>query len=303
MRSFWIWESMQFFITILNLPHIACKKIQSYPLFYQQLISFWEKVSRKEPLNALEIVNQVIWNNIFLLKQSNSFFYPSLYNKGILKVNDLLDDFGHVMKWASAKLKFDLKEQDAMVWLSVLESIPSQWKRKKKSHDMKIVDDVSAGPSFKNMTVKSVYNTLLRSVKTCPTSQKSMETLLNNHSMNWPEVYMIPHKVTIETSLRVFQYKLLNTIIYLNKRIAKFDPAVNPLCSICSQAPEDIVHLFFHYQKTQQLWELLRSMLSMLHRHITLPDLEPTLAVVGKWCIENNHLIINHIVLIFKKFL
>ena len=42
----------------------------------------------------------------------------------------------------------------------------------------------------------------------------------------------------------------------------------------------------------------------MLPRHITLPDLEPTLAVVGEWCIENNNnLIINHIVLIFKKFL
>ena len=147
------------------------QKIQSYPLFYQQLIGFWEKVSRKEPLNALEIINQVIWNNSFLLKQGNSLFYPSLYNKGILKVNDLLDDFGHFMKWASAKLKFDLKEQDAMLWLSVFESIPSQWWRKVKSDDLKIVDDVSAGPSL-NMTVKSVYNILLRSVKTCPTSQK-----------------------------------------------------------------------------------------------------------------------------------
>ena len=112
---------------------------------------------------------------------------------------------------------------------------------------------------------------------------------------------MIPHKVTIETSLRVFQYKLLNNIIYLNKRIAKFNLAVNPLCSLCSQASEDVVHLFCHCQKTQQLWELPRS---MLHGHITLPDLDPTLAVVGKWCIENNNnLVINHIVLIFKKFL
>ena len=41
----------------------------------------------------------------------------------------------------------------------------------------------------------------------------------------------------------------------------------------------------------------------MLHGHITLPDLELTLTVVGKWCIEYNDLIINHIVLIFKKFL
>ena len=168
-------------------------KIQSYPPFYQQLIGFWEKVSRKEPLNALEIVDQVIWNNSFFLKQGNSIFYPSLYNKQILKVNDLLDDFGHFMKWVSAKLIFDLKEQDAML----------EWKRKVKSHDMKIVDDLSAGPSI-NMTVKFVYNILLRSVKTCPTSQKSVETLLNNYSINWPEVCMIPHKVTMKPLLGFF---------------------------------------------------------------------------------------------------
>ena len=129
---------------------------------------------------------------------------------------------------------------------------------------------MSVGPSL-NMTVRSVYNILLRSAKTCPTSQKSTETLLNNHRINWPEVYMIPHKVTIDTSFRVFQCKLLNNIIYVNKRIAKFDPAVNPLCSLCSQAPEDVVHLFCHCQKTQKLWELLRSMLhGLLHFQISI---------------------------------
>ena len=95
----------------------------------------------------LKLLIQVIWNDSFLLKQGNSLFYPSLYNKGILRVNDLPDDFGHFMKWTSAKLKFDLKEQDAMLWLSVHESLPSQWKKKVKSHDKKIADDVSAGPS------------------------------------------------------------------------------------------------------------------------------------------------------------
>ena len=50
-------------------PSTYCmQKSQSYPSFYQQLIGFWEKVSRKEPLNTLEIVNQAIWNNSFLLK-------------------------------------------------------------------------------------------------------------------------------------------------------------------------------------------------------------------------------------------
>ena len=47
---------------------------QSHPPFYQQLIGLWEKVSRKEPLNAVEIVNQVIRNNSFLLNREIHFF-------------------------------------------------------------------------------------------------------------------------------------------------------------------------------------------------------------------------------------
>ena len=100
------------------------------------------------------------------------------------------------MKWASAKLKLDLKEQDDMLWLSILESIPSKCKRKLKSHNMKIIDDVSAGHSL-NMTVKSAHNILLRSVKTCPTSHKSIEILLNNHSINWPEVSLVENPAKI----------------------------------------------------------------------------------------------------------
>ena len=60
--------------------------------------------------------------------------------------------FGNFMKWVSAKLKFDLILRKTTLFYDVA------FLRKVKSHDMKIVDDVSAGPSL-NMTVKSVYNT------------------------------------------------------------------------------------------------------------------------------------------------
>ena len=104
----------------------------------------------------------------------------------------MLDYSGHFMKWTSAKLKFDLQEQDTMLWLSIVVSIPLPWKKKVKSHSMKVTDDLSASPSL-NMTAKSACNFLLWSVKTCPTSQKSIKILLN-HSINWVDVYMIPKK-------------------------------------------------------------------------------------------------------------
>ena len=62
------------------------------------------------------------------------------------------------MKCVSAKLKFDLILIKTMLFYSVA------FLKKVKSHDMKIIDDVSAGPSIK-MTVKSAYNTFTYTVK------------------------------------------------------------------------------------------------------------------------------------------
>ena len=44
---------------------------------------------------------------------------------------------------------------------------------------------------------------------------------------------MLPRIVTIESSLRSFQYKILNNILYLNERLFKFNIVDSPLCSLC----------------------------------------------------------------------
>ena len=57
-------------------PSQTCKKeINLYPKFYQELISLWEKVCIKEPVDIAEILSQPIWNNHFLQKQDSTLFY------------------------------------------------------------------------------------------------------------------------------------------------------------------------------------------------------------------------------------
>ena len=112
---------------------------------------------------------------------------------------------------------------------------------------------------------------------------------------------MIPEKVTIESSLRVFQYQLLNNSIFFNDRLSKFDLSISPLCSLCQQCPENVLHFFCECQKTQDLWHALCDALSP---HITFPTLQPMTAVLGEWNkVEENNVLIYHILLLFKKFL
>ena len=107
--------------------------------------------------------------------------------------------------------------------------------------------------------------------------------------------------VTIETSLRVFQYKILNNILYLNNRLYKLGFADNPLCSLCTKEPETIKHLFCYCIYTQKLWKSLER---WLRASVVLPALTAEAAIIGKWDAEHSSsLLVNHVTLLFKRFL
>ena len=62
---------------------------------------------------------------------------------------------------------------------------------------------------------------------------------------------MTPRRVTIESSLRIFQYNLhlLNNCVYFNNRLSKFDQPISALCSLCSEVPEEMLHFFVYVLK------------------------------------------------------
>ena len=68
------------------------------------------------------------------------------------------------------------------------------------------------------MTVKHVYRRMLQPLIKQPTSQK-IEILLASLDTDWPQIYMIPQKVTIDSALRGFQYKMLTNTLANDMKI------------------------------------------------------------------------------------
>ena len=105
-------------------------------------------------------------------------------------------------------------------------AIPSTWRKQISNFGKRINDKTLANIVIPNMKVKEVYAKLLVQK---PMSQKTIEKSLGNDDINWQEVYMIPRKVSISSSVRIFQYKILNNILYWNRKISKFDQGVSHL--------------------------------------------------------------------------
>ena len=90
------------------------------------------------------------------------------------------------------------------------------------------------------------------------------EKLFPNKEIEWKCIYLIPRRVTIDTNLRIFQYKVLNNVLYLNKKNFKFKIVFSPLCSFCDLENKTPIHLFYSFTRnqTKSLWSKLQELMN-----------------------------------------
>ena len=152
------------------------------------------------------------------------------------------------------------------------------------------------------LSSKMIYTQLIKSVQKPPTSQTIFERKLNLEGhINWGTVYSLPRKVTIDETTRIFQYRLLHNILFLNKHLHKLKITDTAQCSFCNSADETYMHLFAKCVNTENLWTALQSWLGSTCQ---LPNLDPQNALLGFPMSKSDlPLLTNHILLIFKRSL
>ena len=208
-----------------------------------------------------------------------------------------------------ARQKYNLRNKDIMKWFSLITSVPMTWKVEIRNYFSGTEDTcTSCTPTIpqpkasllSDMSVKAAYKILIRPLVKAPTSQKSFDKLLWRQDLDWASIYMIPQMVTVESKLRIFQYKVLNNIFYLNDRLYKMVIVQTPLCSLCDQGTETVIHLLRQRHVTRQLWLVG----GWLHGVLRLPPLEPVTAMLGSWGIENEaNVLLNQLMFLFKYFI
>ena len=211
--------------------------------------------------------------------------------KGII---DIMDEKGNILEWEKAKQKYDFNMFSNLSWLGLIKSIPAVWKSNLRN-------SFSGSPprtELQNEDIacidsKMAYLKLIQPPSKPPTSQLYFEKVLGFGKVEWRKVYMLPRLVTIDSSLRSFQYKILNNILYLNERLYKFNIVDSPLCSLCGAYNQSIKHLFCTCTVTQRLWDQLKS---WMHEVISFPILEPKTVILGLWSEKaSNYILSKHI--------
>ena len=107
------------------------------------------------------------------------------------------------------------------------------------------------------------------------------------------KVFPLPHEVAFEPYLKAFQYKVLNSILFTNKKLCKIGYIQDNKCSLCKTDSESLYHIFFECRHTKQFYyyTLTREFI-----HLTLQD------VITGILYTNCHLL-NYLILIAKLYL
>ena len=134
-----------------------------------------------------------------------------------------------------------------------------------------------------------------------PTSQKIICNIFTNLQVEWKEIHLLPSNVSIDTNLRMFQYKMLDNILYLNKQLFIFNQKDTKLYSYCRLKDDLINHIFVKCKFAIKLWSDLRH---YCQYSFDITILNPQSATIGLFEIDSDlGILLNHILLLYKYYI
>ena len=154
---------------------------------------------------------------------------------------------------------------DYLLLIGLSKALPDTWKALLKSYTANTPPQTASNPftiaefslnhnganiNLNKLTSHKPYWILVEQIRVYPTAKLKYESLFNDQNLDWKEIYLIPHKVTLDIRTRIFQYKLLNRILYTNNLLYKiklsevftksprnicFSAVISPLLSGCKR--------------------------------------------------------------------
>ena len=218
-------------------------KIKFFPYFYKKIFLYWKKyLTRKAEIISC-ILCQYLWYNENIQVDKNSIYLVRFSEKNIKYVSQLFRPDGSIKKWHELKTEHELHESSYFQWLQLISAIPEGWKFIiKETHESTtnlIIHDHHVIKGSRILTLSKlssteIYSILISEFQNKPSSNFCFKNLFNDNDIDWPVIYMLSRLATYNTYMQSFQYKLLNNVLFLNKKLHIFGIKPSPLYSFCN---------------------------------------------------------------------
>ena len=245
--------------------------------FWQRAACTWSFINynmNKTINNAEEALYQPIFLNSSIQYRNNPLFFGKWIKGGFLLLRDLYDNSGLINENAISKtlqdypgFKFDFN--------ALINAIPTELRDplrllskdiidKAKSLSSTAIKDRNKLLDMKNKELRNVIISMKINTKCNEVFWK------RNLDFDISDHYVIAHKATKESRLRLLHFKILHNIYPTNILLHKMKVKTSPLCQVC-QVPDFIEHFFVDCVQICWFWEFISSFIkSNTNKHINI---------------------------------
>ena len=223
----------------------------------------WQKAMRKV-LNT-EYTEQhflflPIWHNSLVKVNKRPVYIDQWYRKGVRIIGDFIHGETFLTK-DEFESKFGLQGICWLTYHGILSSLSKLFRSRKIT--LNLQPDLIAPfiPPLYHVLIKHekcckhVYN-FLSSKQISPTGIIRWNNKFNLHIV--PEdVFKICFKITEDTKIQWFQFRLLHRILPVGQYLKKIGATNNELCSFCDHSVESLEHVFFNCDTASAIWDNL----------------------------------------------
>ena len=225
--------------------------LKDLPAFFKNVLAVWQELNSRDPIDAKEIQQEILWNNRFIMISGKSIYYKTWVNKGILRVCNLLDTHGQFLCFEDFKCKFGVR-CTLLDYAGVLAAIPKHWKSKILG-----ISPMGVEP-FKSLTDSDTFPSTKKTrliLAKQSFSPPIVKISLSKQVSNVKDVYELPFKVTMENKSRSFQFKIMHNIIPTNLSLHKMNIKESPHCEHCLFQIETLVHMLLECSVVEPFWK------------------------------------------------
>ena len=200
----------------------------------------WKKYFIVTPIIPSCVLSQFLWYSSYIKIDNKTANLKFFSTKNIHFITQLFNTHGSVKNWNILKTECALQNKDWFYWLQIINTIPEKLKKciKQTSENtsfLVITDDhLLRGSRIVKLNFKELYSLLISAIEHQPTSQNYFDNLFPNIELPWKEIYLNARKATANSHLRFFNFKIINNLLYLNKKIFQFGKAQSPFAFFLS---------------------------------------------------------------------
>ena len=274
-------------------------------LFWGNVFDAWVKLSGKQNIeNGTILITSPLWYNINM--PCKEMYLPKWYEKGIVTIADVTDNFGNIMDLDTIKSTYGIETINPLHYLRVQQNI----KMFLRKYGFTQVDRIHRPfvpiymrILYKNSKGASVFNKILN------------RDVCNEHSMKakwqdelnimidedmWKNIFYSCFKTVCNNTIIWFQTRLLYRILGTRTYLYKLHIGDSDRCIDCGEI-ETIVHMFVECRTVNKIWKFLKE---YINRTIKISVYFDKVDILFGYSLNNqNKIPLSAIILITKKYI